>query len=92
MNESTTVPPVVSGMQMAGSMQPSDDCNEPMQPLPTATTNVLLSPTTEVSMQTTANAAAVPATGKVLWKYDLLSYSRFIPHFKVCNKFNFLQK
>ena len=64
MNESTTLPPSVSGMQITGSQQPSDDFNEPMQPLP-ITTNILPTPTTEVSTQTIAD---VPATGKVIQK------------------------
>ena len=98
MNESTTVPPSISGMEITGSQQPSDDCydfNESMQPLPTAT-NVLpenATPTTEASTQTSAVTTAVPAAvpaavptaGKMMQKYlyKVLFQRR---HFNLINK------
>jgi len=69
MNESTTAQSCVSGMQITGTMQASDDQNEAMIPLPT-TTNVLPAHT-EVSTQTVPTAV-----GKVECK-DLLTTINF---------------
>ena len=54
MNESTTAQSCVSGIQMTGTMQASDDQNEAMIPLPTSA-NVLPAHA-EVSTQTVPTA------------------------------------
>lgn len=66
MNETTTAPSCVSGMQMTGSMQESDDLNEATIPLPIAT-NVL----PEASTQTISTTV-----GKMECIYEKNSFQR----------------